>query len=110
MSEKLSRKASGVIKSNLVDLSEIVESNLSKVVLKCEQDKIISSTTKRKLGDAKTGQSDFERASSLVSEVQTAVRYCPEKLEPFLITIFNIDTLRSKRVAIKLANKCKLSH
>lgn len=106
MADKLGGKAGKAVKSNLVDLSEVIESNLSKTILKCEQDQIISSDTKKRLSDPKTG-SNSERAISLVSEVQTVVKFCPEKLEPFLITVFNFDTRHSKLIAIKIANKCK---
>ena len=108
----LGRAAKNAITSHIVDLTTVTEANLEKVILSCEQEKLIMPTFKGTLLDRSTGQSTRERARKLVDHIQNSVEIVPNSLDTFLFVL--VDTaegsLVTEQVAADVAATCKCHH
>ena len=98
------------VTKNLVDLNSALSEqwNTLNIVNKCQEKHLITSGVSSALLDSQTNKSTQDRASQLVSNLQTAIRLQPECLDTFLCILKDEGGVSCSTVAQNIAKECKL--
>ena len=102
---------SSAVRKNLVELNSALSAHpntFRSIVLICEQDDLITTGVSNELLDPLIGKSTQERASQLVTNLQTTIGLQPECLDTFLCILRQKGGVSGRTVAQKIAKECKL--
>ena len=102
---------SSAVRKNLVDLNSALSAHqdiFRSIVIMCEQKGLITPGVSKELRDPLTGKSTQDRASQLVSNLQTAIGLQPECLDTLLCILKDEGGVSGSIVAQKIAEECKL--
>ena len=103
--------AKEAVKKNLVDLIDALSNhNIQRIVEMCEQKGLITAGVSKELRDSQTNKSARDRASQLVSNLQTTIGLKPECLDTFLCILKDEKDVSCSTVAESIAKECKLFH
>ena len=104
---------SSAIRKNLVELNSALSAHpntFRSIVLKCQQEGLITTGVSKELLDPLTGKSTQERASQLVTNLQTTIGLQPECLDTLLCILKDEGGVSGRTVAQKIAKNVSYSY
>ena len=104
------KEAEGAVRNTLDDLNSALSAHpdtFRSIVLKCQQESLITPGVSSELLDPLTGRSIQDRASQLVINLQTTIGLQPECLDTFLCILKQKGGVPGRIVAQNIAKECK---
>ena len=98
---------------NLDDLNRALSAHsdtFRSIVVKCQQEGLITSEVSDGLLDTLTGRSTQDRASQLVSNLQKTIESQPDRLHTFVYILKQKGGVPGCTVAQNITKECKLFH
>ena len=99
------------VRKNLVDLNSALSAHQEtfiSIVLKCQEEDLITTGVGNGLLDPLIGRSIQDRAYQLVNYLQTIIGLQPECLDTFLCILKDEGGVSGRTVAQNIAKECKL--